>query len=109
MLIVLLIIIILIVAFLAYGAKLTHDSEKQLAENGFTPNIDLFGLRIDEEHHLWNKRGMVNALDFSEIIDCEVIEDGVSYKSDNGIIRAVVGGALFGAASELLHPPARNE
>lgn len=100
--IVVLIILGLIVAFLLWGAKLSHDTEKQLKESGFTPNVDLLGLCIDEEHGLWNKRGMDMTFSFSEIIDCEVVEDGVSYKSDNGVLRAVVGGALFGAAGAIV-------
>lgn len=93
---------LLFAAFLIWGAMQNRNTEETLSESGFTPTVNIAGLRIDEKHGLWNKQGMTTVLNLSEITDCEVIEDGVSYKSDNGVMRAVVGGALFGGVGAIV-------
>lgn len=99
---ILIIITLLFIAFIAWGAKLNSENNARLRSNGFIPNIKIAGLQIDEEHGLWNKAGMDMTLKLSEITDCEVIEDGISYKSDNGVLRAVIGGAIFGSVGAIV-------
>lgn len=100
--IIIVVLFALFFAFLLWGAYLNRQNNKKLMESGFTPNIKIAGLQIDEQHGLWNKSGMNMTLKLSEIIDCEVIEDGISYKSDHGVLRAVVGGALFGSTGAII-------
>lgn len=75
---------------------------KKIKDSGFNPNQNFFGLYIDETNGLWWHEAMETPLSLSIITDCVVEEDGVSYKSDNGVLRAVVGGALFGGAGAIV-------
>lgn len=96
------IIFLLIMAFLIYGAVLSQKSDKKLREEGFCPNIKIGRLEIDEINKLWTLSGIGIAFRFDEIVDCAVIEDGISYKPDHGVLRAVVGGYLFGAVGAVV-------
>lgn len=99
---VLLIIIIIFMALFVIGVTQRSANSKKLRNEGFTPNINIADVHIDERHGLWNRSGMTVALKISEITDCEVIEDGVSYKSNDGVLRAVVGEALLGSVGAIV-------
>lgn len=62
----------------------------------FHPTFKFENLQVDENSRQWNTVYMDTAYSFDDIEECTIIEDGVAYKSDNGVMRAFVGGALFG-------------
>lgn len=102
MIVVIVIILVAIIAFLLWGAVLNSKADRKLRNEGFNPTIKIGILQIDEEKKIWAIYGSPQTYPLTDIVDCEVIEDGVSYKSDHGVLRAVVGGALFGAAGAIV-------
>lgn len=97
-----LLFLLLFALFIIYGSSQQNKNVQNLKRNGFNPNFKIMNLLIDENSGLWCINGMNSTLKLSEITDCEIIEDGVSYKPDNGVLRAVVGGALFGGAGAIV-------
>lgn len=100
--IVIIVIAVLFFAFLLYGAFLNAKAAEKLKEEGFAPNITIGRLQIDERSRLWTLSGLSVTYSLDDIVDCAVIEDGVSYKSDHGVLRTVVGGTLFGAVGAVV-------
>lgn len=102
MLVIIIVFIVLFIVFLLNGAIHNSKAANKLKEEGFSPNIKIDQLQIDEKNRLWTLYGCTETFSLDDIVDCAVIEDGVSYKSDHGVLRAVVGGALFGAVGAVV-------
>lgn len=100
--IVYLIFAILFIAFVIFGFSQRKKNLQDLKDKGFSPNYQFLDLLIDEGNGLWCLKGMNCTLKLSDITDCEIIEDGISYKPDHGVLRAVVGGALFGGTGAII-------
>lgn len=74
----------------------------ELEKNGFVKTKESNGLVIDQPNKRWcvvsgDSDETPYVHNFSDIVDVKVVEDGVEYKSNGGLLRAVVGGAAFGA------------
>lgn len=106
------IIIIIFIVFFVYGVVMSisnaQKAEKKLEEKFLSAKYNIsekkYGLIVDENAHKWacvSYPGMP-ILDFSDITDVELVEEGITYKSEDGILRAVTGGALFGAAGAIV-------
>lgn len=65
---------------------------------------------IDEQNQKWAcvDNANVPIMDFSDIVDVELVENGIKYKSENGVLRAAAGGALFGAAGAIVGASTAN-
>lgn len=79
---------------------------KWFEENGLTVTKRVGSLLIDEQNQKWaiavlgsSKQQIHN---FSDIASVEITENGDKYKSQHGIMRAVVGGAIFGGIGALV-------
>lgn len=68
----------------------------------FHPTFKFNNLQVDENSKQWNTVYMDTAYSLDNIEDCTIVEDGVAYKSNNGVMRAVIGGALFGNAGAVV-------
>lgn len=97
---------IIMVIVVVYGTK---KQEQKLQNNmnwferqGYkiTKKVDI--LCIDEGKKKWFLSGINTIFDYSDIIDFEIIEDGKSYKSKNGVLRAAVGGMAFGVVGAIV-------
>ena len=102
MIFVLICLFFFLIFILAFGLTQRKKNLQDLKAKGFNPNYKFLDLLIDEKNGLWCMNGMNCTLKLSEITDCEIIEDGISYKPDHGVLRAVVGGALFGGAGAIV-------
>lgn len=104
--IIMLTIVILSVSGLIYKAyKAKKQKERDLSveqyareRHGFSATKKLGVFWIDTVHKKWllSDWDSFEVHDFSEIIDAEIIEDGTKFKSQHGVFRSVVGGAMFG-------------
>jgi hypothetical protein len=81
---------------------LAKKSIERFESQGYKVTKRIGSILIDEENKKWavcnSKNGIHN---FSDISSVEIKENGQKYKSQHGIIRAVVGGAVFGAVGAL--------
>lgn len=91
----------------AQTKKRKQETISELSQKGFAPTIDCNGLLIDKESKKWavatglkNEKALIH--DFKELVDYKLVENGIEYKSSGGVLRAVVGGALFGAAGAVV-------
>lgn len=104
-----LILLVLFCLFMAFRSlsksKAKQETAKESFEvNGFTITKRIRDLVVDEQNHKWmalsSKSPAIH--DFSDIASVEISENGQKYKSQHGIMRAVVGGTVFGAADALV-------
>lgn len=79
-----------------------EEAKNQFQSQGYTITRQIGTLCIDENNKKWFYPGINAIFDYSDIIDFEIVEDGTSYKSKNGVLRAVVGGATFGLVGALV-------
>lgn len=83
------------------------NSLDKLAEQGMTVTKRIGALAIDEPNQKWGivqigGGGAARVHSFSEISAVEITENGEKYRSQNGIMRALVGGAIFGGVGALI-------
>lgn len=92
-----LLLILFFVTAINKGGQRASEEKKKLQEIGFFPTYTYSILRIDAKSRKWNTIYMGTELySFDDVEECIIVEDGTKYKSDHGVMRAVVGGALFG-------------
>lgn len=112
------IVLIILIGFVILMAKASNEQKKHpslppeqikadyLKEIGLNPNKSIsFGRFYDIFFDDSKQKFAVNrkVYDYSDIIDYELIENGETYKkSGNGLMRAVVGGALFGGVGAIV-------
>ena len=74
--------------------------------HGFVLTQRVGSLLIDENAHKWaiaaGGHAKLKIYSFSDIVSVEITENGDKYKSQHGIMRAVVGGAVFGVVGALV-------
>ncbi len=75
---------------------------EKFKRQGFTVTREVGSLKIDETQQKWFFAGINQIFNYSDIIDFEIVEDGNSYKLQNGVLRAVVGGTTFGLVGALV-------
>lgn len=87
------------------------NSKEKLEENGLSITKKIRDLAIDEVNKKWmNLSAKVPSIhSFSDIISIEINENGEKYKSQHGIMCAVVGGATFGLAGALVGSGTANK
>ena len=88
--------------------KAMQDSEKQF---DFNTTHEYGDFKVDENTLRFivsYYTGTSRAYHISEVSDWELVEDGQRYKSDNGVLRAVVGGALFGGTGAVVGATTAN-
>lgn len=68
-------------------------------------NVDENTLRFIVSYYTGTSR----AYHINEVLDWELVEDGQRYKSENGLLRAVIGGALFGGTGALIGATTANK
>ncbi len=90
--------IIMIIGGIKNGFKTMEQSKEKFVSKGYKITKENNGVIIDENAHKWLCVTCLDMpiMDFSDIADVELVENGIKYKSENGVLRAVVGGALFG-------------
>lgn len=93
-------VVCIIIAFKSANKEKVPDEQ----EFGLSVTKKIRDLVIDEPNRKWARTSarpyMVH--DFSDIVSVEINENGEKYKSQHGIMRAVVGGATFGIAGALV-------
>jgi hypothetical protein len=72
-----------------------RELETVLKEMGFSPDVVIGSLQIDTHSRQWNLKGMDKVYLLEDIIDYEVVEDGVAYKYEKGIMKATTSGAFW--------------
>jgi len=81
---------------------MAKKSIERFESQGFKVTKRIGSILIDEKNKKWavcnSKNGIHN---FSDIVSVEIKENGQKYKAQHGIIRAVVGGTVFGAVGAL--------
>lgn len=89
-----------------FSLRLMKKHIRWFEENGLTVTKRIGSLLVDENKHKWAIAviGSSNQRihDFSDIASVEITENGEKYKSQHGIMRAVAGGAIFGAVGALV-------
>jgi len=85
----------------------TEKANKYFEHEGFKVNKRIGSFCTDTINKKWaiiqeqeNKHPII--YNFTDIIDFELVENGNKYKSQNGILRSVVGGATFGLAGAVV-------
>ncbi len=78
--------------------KKVKEKQNWFASQGYTITKQINNLCIDENKHKWAFIGVNIIFDYTDIIDFKVIEDGKTYKSQNGILKAVTDGTTLGVA-----------
>ena len=80
-----------------HGRKIAKDLKHTLWDNnGYHTTKQFSTLYIDENKKSWYVIGCSRVYKYSDILDFSIQENGIKYKSNGGVMRAVVGGALFG-------------
>lgn len=79
----------------------------KLSEQGLNVTKRVVALAIDEPNQKWGivqggGGGKARVHSFSEIVAVEITENGEKYRSQNGVMRALVGGAIFGGVGALV-------
>lgn len=94
----------LVIAIAAYSnsREQRNSTETLWKSEGCQTTKKIDTLLIDDKRRQWTVLGCTKIYTYSDIIDFEISENGKSYKSKNGVIRAVAGGALFGAAGAIV-------
>lgn len=69
---------------------------------GYTITKQIDNLCIDENKHKWVFIGVNVIFDYIDIIDFKIVEDGKTYKLQNGILKAVADGTTFGVADTVV-------
>lgn len=99
-----LVLIAVIIFIVKNRGHLNNDSsETKLKEwlnaNNFTVTLSVQNTLIDENSKRWtvyNFNGESKIYSFNDIVKVELDENGNKYVSQNGVLRAVVGSAIFG-------------
>lgn len=101
--IVVFIVIFAIIALLQVKKSKEAIIEKFVA-SGYTITKQDNYVIIDENNQKWvYTMGLdMPIMDFSDITDIELVEGGIKYKSENGVLRAITGGALFGTTGAII-------
>lgn len=100
--IVFVVICFVIIIFSLWLINAQNKVAQKLKDEGFDPDIKIDRLAIDTKNRTWTLTGYTTTYPLDDIVDCAVIEDGISYKPDHGVLRAVVGGTLFGAVGAVV-------
>lgn len=107
--VILAIIVLSIIIYFIYKQRQEDERQEKIrgmSQMGFTKTKEFCGLVIDQEHKKWAVVPDVYTTpyihDFSDLVDFKLVENGVEYKSSGGVTRALIGGALFGAAGAVV-------
>ena len=107
-------IVLVLIAVINFIVKnrghLNNDSsETKLKEwlkaNNFTVTLSVQNTLIDENSKRWtvyNFNGESKIYSFNDIVKVELDENGNKYVSQNGVLRAVVGSAIFGGVGAIV-------
>lgn len=105
-----LVLIAVIIFIVKNRGHLNNDSsETKLKEwlnaNNFTVTLSVQNTLIDENSKRWtvyNFNGESKIYSFNDIVKVELDENGNKYVSQNGVLRAVVGSAIFGGVGAIV-------
>ena len=108
-------ITIAIIVYIVKGCKgLKKDSDTLqdwLKANNFTITMAAGPALIDEKTKRWtvyNFNGESKIYSFNDIVKVELDENGNKYVSENGVLRAVVGSAIFGGVGAVVGATTAN-
>ena len=95
-------IFIYVAAILSMRSKAKELRNNLWQNQGYQTTKQLDTLYIDDNKKSWYVIGCYRVYKYSDILDFSVNENGVKYKSNGGVLRAVAGGAMFGAVGAIV-------
>ncbi|MBQ8001209.1 MAG: hypothetical protein IJ298_08460 [Ruminococcus sp.] len=108
--------IILIFVVMGFAIWLGEHQKKSIAEKAskrynFTPTHTYGDFLVENSTLRWMVSyytGTSRVFHISEVTGWELVENGQRYKSEGGLFRAVVGGALFGGTGAIIGASTAN-